>query len=112
MSTNSNATTHTSLIQQYITPKLIKDAKFFLVGVAVMTTTIFHYLWIIKKWMLNPTITMFELGAHFVVFAILQLFVWYLYLFKLTGVIYKEELAEYNEADRLRKEDDLKRKHR
>lgn len=109
---DAKSTAQPSLIQQYITPKLIKDIKFFLVGVVVMTVTIFHYLWIIKRWMINPNIATVELSGHFVVFAIVQLFIWYLYLFKFTATIYKEELAEYNEAEKLRKQDDLKRKQR
>ena len=113
MSNNdARSTAQPSLIQQYITPKLIKDIKFFLVGVVVMTVTIFHYLWIIKRWMINPNIATVELSGHFVVFAIVQLFIWYLYLFKFTATIYKEELAEYNEAEELRKQDDLNRKQR
>ncbi|KAI5967655.1 hypothetical protein CANMA_002835 [Candida margitis] len=108
----ASSTIQPTLIQQYITPKLIKDVKFFLAGVVVMTVTIFHYLWIIKKWMMNPTISTFELSSHFVVFAIVELFIWYLYLFKLTTVIYEEELAQYEQDERLRKEDEAKRKQR
>ena len=108
----ANSSPHPSLLQKYITPKLIKDIKFFVVGVVLMTITIVHYVLIIKKWMLNPDISTTELSLYFGTFAISELFLWYLYFSKFTMIIYKEEIAQYNEADRLRKEADLKRKQR
>ncbi|RCK64132.1 hypothetical protein Cantr_10708 [Candida viswanathii] len=89
---NSRSATK-SLLETYITPKLIKDAKFFVAGLAIMTIHIFHYLSIMKLWLYNPELSTSTLLGHFALFFADVIVLYYLFFTKLYPTIYAEEIA-------------------
>ncbi|RCK63458.1 hypothetical protein Cantr_09694 [Candida viswanathii] len=89
---NSRSATK-SLLETYITPKLIKDAKFFVAGLIIMTIHIFHYLSIIKLWLYNPDLSTSTLLGHFALFLADVIVLYYLFFTRLYPVIYAEEIA-------------------
>ncbi|EMG46075.1 hypothetical protein SBY92_001188 [Candida maltosa Xu316] len=96
-----------SLYEEYITPKLIKDTKFFIAGLTVMTIHIFHYLSIMKYWMTHPRVSKYTLVFHFAIFIVDVIILYYLYLFKLYPILYAEEIAaEKLDQERMKREHD------
>ncbi|KAK6203229.1 uncharacterized protein RJT21DRAFT_25545 [Scheffersomyces amazonensis] len=92
-------------IKSYITPKFLKDVKFGLCGFVYMCIILFHYAWIMRRWLLDPYMELAKIGIYFAFFFVHVIawgFVFYHVFYK---SIYAEEIA----ADRAQLEELKKR---
>lgn len=95
----------TSLVEQYVTPKVIKDAKFGAVSFIAMVLVIFHYAWIMRQMLLYQPDGV-TLAWYFALFGADCLALGWVVLSKVYPIVYAEEIQqdkEEAEAEKNRK---------
>ncbi|KAG2735007.1 hypothetical protein G9P44_001221 [Scheffersomyces stipitis] len=83
-----------TLYEKYVTPKLIKDVKFFAVSFLVMCAILFHYAYIMRQLYLDPYMPMTKIAPHAVLFIGGTFGLGYLLLFVYYPKVYAEEIAK------------------
>lgn len=91
-----------------ITSKIAKDVLFSVVTLATITVMIFHYVWILRKWLHNLDISYLSLTVNFTLFG-LVCFILIKLLLRLYFYLYKEELDEANAQEKVSTKKQLKK---